>query len=441
MHRSVPAASALLACLVVLSSTVATAQTGARSCVAPTGGDDTALLQAQLDRCSGAGPGCSVRLCSGVFRTGILRVRDFRGTLRGAGASATTLRALPELPVNTNATGFLRDDPFAPGSDPWPYLLQFVEGRATIQDLGILIPDPPDPQRPTSGWFLLEDLGPFFELRGAILLTGRERVDFEVRRVRVEAEADALSLLETTAFGGVEFAGLLFDPAADPSFPVFPARGSFRMSDSELVGMASGTPMSELAQSLAIVSQNRYRTALAVDVIDVDHSQVAILSNRWQVSMRGVQVIQNLDGAPSLASGIWVDGNFGVLSPFFAGTGDGIAFQDPIDASPSPGESVLWATRNRLEQRDGAGPAASGITAVGAADLRLLDNRLKGAVGVGIRVDVTRGCLVAGNSTSGLSTGTGPDVHLGPGTQGCTARVGRDDLVLDQGAGNRVIRR
>jgi hypothetical protein len=441
MQRSVPAASTLAACLVVLVSATAFAQPRSSSCVAPTGGDDTALLQAALDRCSGRGPGCSVELCRGVFQTGILRVRDFRGTLRGAGQNATTLRAHPELPVNPNPTGFFRDDPFSADADPWPYLLQFVEGRATIQDLGILIPRPPDPSRPTSGWFLLEGLGPIFELRGAILLTGRERVDFEVRRVRVRAEADALSLLDTTAFGGIEFAGLLFDPAADPTFPVFPARGLFRVSDSELVGMASGTPMSELSEALAIVRRNRYDTQLAVDVIDVDHSRIGILQNRWQVSVRGVQVIQNLDGAPSGASGIWVDENVGVVSPLFAGVGNGIAFQDPLGGSTVPGTSVLWATRNRLEQRGGLGPAESGITADGAGELKILDNRVRGEVTEGISVDVTQGCLVAGNSMRGLSTGAGPDLHLGPGTAGCTARVGRDDLVLDEGTGNRVIRR
>ncbi len=440
MQRTVPAVWSLVACLVLLASTTATAQPGP-ACVAPTGGDDTALLQAQLDRCSGGRPNCTVRLCSGVFNTGILRVRNFRGTLRGAGPTATTLRALPALPVNANSSGFFRDDPFSADADPWPYLLQFVEGRATIQDLGILIPAPSDPSRPTSGWFLLPDLGPFFELRGAVLLTGRERVDFEVRRVRVEAEADALSDLATTAFGGVEFAGLLFDPAADPSFPVFPARGTYRVSDSELVGMASGTPMNELAQAQCIVSRNRYRTSVAVDIIDVDRSQIGVLANRWQVSMRGVQVIQNLDGAPSQESGILVQDNFGVVAPFFAGVGDGIAFQDPIDAATAPGNTVLWAMGNRLEQRGGAGPAASGITAVGAANLRLLDNRLRGEVGVGIRVDVTSDCRVASNSFRPLSTGTGPDLHLGAHTTGCVARVGRDDLVLDEGTGNRVIRR
>ena len=110
--------------------------------------------QSALEGCSRATTAdCNVALCAGVFQTGILRVSDFRGTLRGAGPRATILRALPDLPVNPASAGFFRDDPFDPDTDPWPYLLQFMEGRATIRDVGIQIPDPPDPSRPTSGWF------------------------------------------------------------------------------------------------------------------------------------------------------------------------------------------------------------------------------------------------------------------------------------------------
>ena len=238
MQRTVPAVWSLVACLVLLASTTATAQPGP-ACVAPTGGDDTALLQAQLDRCSGGRPNCTVRLCSGVFNTGILRVRNFRGTLRGAGPTATTLRALPALPVNANSSGFFRDDPFSADADPWPYLLQFVEGRATIQDLGILIPAPSDPSRPTSGWFLLPDLGPFFELRGAVLLTGRERVDFEVRRVRVEAEADALSDLATTAFGGDCFSD---SSSISTAFSIDGSRPAWMASGRSITSTSGATP-------------------------------------------------------------------------------------------------------------------------------------------------------------------------------------------------------
>jgi hypothetical protein len=366
MHRTVRHAPLLVVCLALLAGHAAAQP--APPCVAPTGGDDTARLQSALASCSRATTAdCSVALCAGVFHTGILRVEDFRGTLRGAGPTATTLRALPDLPVNPASAGFFRDDPFDSGTDPWPYLLQFVEGRATIRDLGIQIPDPPDSSRPTSGWFLLEGFGPFFELRGALLITGRNQVEFDLLRVRVEAEPDALSEVATTAFGGVEFAGLLFDERGLEPFPVLPAQGSFRLTDSEIVGVAGGSMISELDQATVTVARNRYRSGVAIDVIDANRSQVTLRSNQWQASLRGVQVIQNLDGAPSEASNFMVDGNQGTVATFLSGAGDGISFQDPIDASPVPGGSTLLAMRNRLQMMNGAARPRAGSPRAGPA--------------------------------------------------------------------------
>lgn len=442
MHRIAKAATAvslpwLVALAVAGAPEAAIAQP--RSCLAPSGGEDTAALQAALETCSGATRPCSVRLCAGVFETGILRVRDFRGTLRGAGARATVLRAKADLEVSANTQGFFRDEPF--GSEPWPYLVQFVEGRAAIRDLGILIPAPPAGSRPTTGWTLLEGFDPSFELRGALLLTGRDPVDFEVSRVRVKAERDPASELETTAFHGIELGGLLFNPADTGGFPVFPGRGSFEVTDSQVAGVLNGTPIGEIAGARVRVAHNRFRSAVAVDLIDADRSQVAIVSNRWDVSYRGVQVRQNLDGSPSRASGILVDDNEGSLTPFAPGVGDGIAFQDPFDASPDPGGSVLWATRNRLTLGKANGRAASGITAVGSARLKIAGNRLSGKAALGIDVDVAEGCLVLGNSVRDLDTAGGPDLRLGSNTSDCLAVVGKHDLVQDDGSNNRVIRR
>ncbi|HEY8231596.1 MAG TPA: hypothetical protein VIJ10_02935, partial [Vicinamibacteria bacterium] len=92
MHRTVRYLPLFVVCLALFAGHAA-AQV---LCLAPTGGDDTARLQNALATCSRATTAdCSVVLCAGVFQTGILRVEDFRGTLRGAGPLATTLRALP----------------------------------------------------------------------------------------------------------------------------------------------------------------------------------------------------------------------------------------------------------------------------------------------------------------------------------------------------------
>ncbi len=375
-------------------------------------------------------------LCSGVFRTGILRVRDFRGTLRGEGARETVLRAFPELPVS-DRPGFFRDDPF---DAAWPYLLQFFEGAARIRDLGISVPTPPEGSRPTTGWSLFEGEEPLMELRGAMLLSGRGPVDFEVRDVRVVAEPDPASELATTTFNGVEFGGLLHDPSGTEPFPVFPLRGRYRVTESDFEGVLSGTPLAELAGANVLVARNRYRSTVAVDVIDTDRSQVSILENRWTVSYRGVQVLQNLDGSPSRESTFRVDDNRGTLLPFLPGIGDGLFFQDPFDASPEPGVTTLRATRNHWRLGDAKRPAASGITTAGAARLRLVGNRLSGTAGVGLEVTTTEGCRIRDNSMRRLETAPGPDLHLGAATSDCLAFVSADDLVVDDGTANQVIR-
>jgi hypothetical protein len=424
--------------LLLLSLAPAGAQGRSHACLAPSGDDDTAALQQALDRCSGAKGPCAVTLCSGVFHTGILRVRDFRGALRGAGPDRTVLRALPDLPVSEDPRDFFRDDPFLPGH-AWPYLVQFVGGAGTIEDLAVLVPAPPPGSSPTTGWSLGND-GPIFELRGAVLVTGRADVDFEVRHVRVRAE-DPGTDLGSTAFGGVEFAGLLFNPDDPGEFPVFPARGRLEVTDSTFEGVLTGTPLAELSRARVLVARNRYRSTVAAEVIDADRSSIAVLANRWTVSYRGVQVRQNLDGPPSRASRIAVGENRGSVEPLFPGFGDAVSFQDPAGASSEPGSTALRVRGNAWELGHGDAAAASAVTTAGAGWLEIAANRLAGRAGTGIDVDATSGCRVRANATERLETGPGPDLHLAAGTSDCVAVVAPDDTVVDEGSANRVIRR
>jgi hypothetical protein len=443
MNRITKARSSVLPWLAVAAVLLgeagsAAAQGRHRACLAPSGDDDTAALQAALDRCSSAKRPCTVTLCAGTFHTGILRVRDFRGTLRGRGPERTVLRAFPDLPVSDDPRDFFRTDPFE-GDKPWPYLVQFIEGRGRVQDLGILVPAPPD-SHPTTGWYLLDD-GPIDELRGALLFSGRRPGDFEVRDVRVVAE-DPGTDLGTTTFNGVEFGGLVYNPDDPGDFRVFPARGRLRVTDSTFDGVLVGAALAEVAATEVLVARNRYRSAVAVDVIDADRSRITVLGNRFVASVRGVQVRQNLDGAPSLASEVRVEANRGEVQPLFPGFGDGLSFVDPAgDASPDPGGTALRVAGNRWTVGNADGAAASGITATGAARLRLTGNRLAGRVASSLEVDATSGCRAWGNALETLDTGAGPDLHLGHDTSDCFAVVAPDDVVVDEGVANRVIRR
>jgi hypothetical protein len=443
MHRTVTkgilsvvmslAASAILA-------SPADAHRRPAGCLAPNGTDDTAALQSALDRCQGATRGCVVSLCGGVFRISPVRVGDFRGVLRGAGRDRTVIRARPNLTVNDNPFGYWRDDPLDPDLEPWPHLLQFIEGRAEIRDLAVEIPSPESDERPTSGW----NDGWFWrsELAGAFLLTGRDPVHFDVKRVRITAGPDPHPDSEsgTTLLSGIHFQGLLFNPDDTSDYPVYPVRGRFHVSDSEFAGMLSGTPLWELADAKVTVARNRYRSILGMDVLDTTRSRVAIYGNHWDVDFVGAEVILNIDGEPSRANTFLIVHNHGSIGTLLS-FASGLFFWDPGTLEGDPGSSSVVLAGNRLTVGVEGNPAESGLEAWGAGRLAVYGNALRGWVRTGIRIDDTTGCRVFGNTLRNLETGAGPDLDLGPGTGECVAVVGQDDVVIDHGTANQIFRR
>lgn len=136
---------ALLVAGLLASSLAAPAAVVARSgsavrVVPPTGGDDTAAIQAALDWCVAQGPGCTVQLQAGTYHTSQLVTYDFRGTFKGAGAGLTTIEAVKNALVNW-------PDPYAQGQClpdlidcRWPTLIIFVNGTIEVSDLALDFP-------------------------------------------------------------------------------------------------------------------------------------------------------------------------------------------------------------------------------------------------------------------------------------------------------------
>jgi hypothetical protein len=411
-----------------------------QACLAPDGTDNTAQVESALKRCSGARRGCVVSLCEGTFRIAPVRVENFRGVLRGAGREKTFLQALPNLEVNDNPFGYFLDDPFDEDLAPWPVLVQFIGGKGRLHDFTVEIPSPPSGERPTQGW--LDGL--IYELDGAILITGRESVDFEVKRVGVVAGDDLLSEIRTTLLNGISFEGRLFnreDPDQD-GYPVFPLRGRFRLTESKLVGMLSGSSAAELLRARVTVANNDYRSGFAMFVQDADRSHVRILGNRWETQYSGLQVFLNFDGRLSERNSFLVYGNQGTTDVAFPdwlgfGVGHGVVFIDPWVETREPGGSVVSLARNELSVRTVAGPALSGIDVSGAGRLWTWKNVVRGQASLGgINVDRTSGCWLARNA---LGTTGGPDLALGPDTRRCLAVVDHGDRVVDQGTGNWIL--
>lgn len=430
MTRGVLWVVASLAALAIAAPGKAEAQ-----CLSPNGTDDTAAIQSALSACSGAVGSCGVNLCGGTFRIAPVRVADFRGVVQGAGRDATIIEALPELEVNDNPDDYYLDDPFDPALAPWPILLQFFGGEGTIQDLTVHIPTPAPGQRPTTGW--LGDM--IFELDVAILITGVDPVDYEVTRIRVSAGDDPLSLFDTTLLNGVFFQGRVFDPTDPGTYPVFPVRGSFSLSDSDFVGMVSGSPVAETDGATASIRDNTYETDFALHVQDGNRSRLWLVNNTWNTTFGGVQILMNVDGDLSEGNSIIAFGNQGTTLVPLADWGTGFQYVDPWDPSRTPGGTSLFLARNTFSVDTTSGPALAGIDAVGAGRLTAWSNVLRGRTSVaGINVDDTTGCRLLSNS---LGTSGATDLALGPGTSRCLALVSRSDVVVDQGVDNRIVRR
>ena len=111
--------------------------------VTPSGGDDTANIQAAFDDAIAAGPGSTVQLTPGQFYTNAILAENFYGTFLGAGMGLTKIDVLRGL------------DSGAPGvSSPYgPHLFTFVGGDAYISDLSFDI-TPYMPAEPWgAGWY------------------------------------------------------------------------------------------------------------------------------------------------------------------------------------------------------------------------------------------------------------------------------------------------
>ena len=152
-----------------------------------------------------------------------------------------------------------------------------------------------------------------------------------------------------------------------------------------------------------------------------------------------MQVLLNVDGEPSERNSILALGNRGSAVSPFEDFGMGVFFVDPWDLDREPGGTNLTLIHNELSVTGVSGPAVSGIDVLGARRLNAWRNTVRGETSLsGISVESTSGCKVISNS---LGTEGGPDLVLGAATSECLAIVGRDDVVLDLGTNNRILRR
>jgi len=97
--------------------------------VEPGGGDDTPAFLQAFDDAKAAGPGSVVQLVEGEYQLGFIEVRDFCGTLKGAGKGKSIITAMNNLDLDPLIT-----------SGVFPALMKFLGGKVTICHLTLRTP-------------------------------------------------------------------------------------------------------------------------------------------------------------------------------------------------------------------------------------------------------------------------------------------------------------
>ena len=399
----------------------------------PNGSDDTANLQAALDRCVTHGPGCTVQLAAGRYLTGQLVAYNFRGTFRGRGRDKTIIEALPNLRVDS---WIAESDTYWPpdtNEHPWPSLMIFVDGDIRVSDLAIQITHVPatQPYDFAPGWQVAA-------LIDAIRFMGQRPTNATVERIAIEGREDSsdLSFWGFNLANGVTFAGEL-PTGSGISFDYYPIAGRLSVSASSFMSSGSGVYPAIVkdgrvtiggAPSAGNVFEN---VAVGMDLESLESSVIEVSHNR----VSGARYA----GAWAIA---WCCGflptrpsQFSIHDNTFRPAGesaDGIVL---VDDPAQPWIRALVSS-NTVEAQDiGNG----GISAYNTKGTTIWNNRVsgRGADAIGVW-NGTYGVVLA-NDVEDFRADSAQIVLDGTTTRSAVVCENPNDTVLNQGKDNRVI--
>jgi len=391
--------------------------------VMPSGGDDTANIQAAFDDAVAAGPGSVVELSSGQFYTNEIHVVGFNGSFVGDGESQTTVDVLRGL------------DPDAPGVGEPPILFWFLDSTVTVADLTIDI----TPFHPAEPW--INALGDVSTSVVAIWFEGTQ-TESSVERVAVRGHQGNLDGL-FNIFAGIGAQGNF--AARDPSLSA-----NLSVGGSTLEHIAYAFNTWGLTDGEVDVSGNRFDDCgVAIILEDAIDSVFTISRNRIRGSYWwGIVVLQGL-WIPIPAESQYLISHNRIEEN--AGIADGIGLEDRSRLNSGPKALGAVVQHNEISMDTSFG----GIYAIAVDGGQLLNNIVSGHMKLGIYLapyslfnptDSVPGWTLVGNNVENVvpSPGAMPwipstPIYLGPGTSDTTAVGGSNKAnVVDLGLNNHL---
>jgi Pectate lyase superfamily protein len=436
---------AITASLILLVPLTAGAAGATIRVAPPNRTDDTANIQSALDACVADGPGCTVQLAAGTYRTRQLVAYNFHGTFRGIATDRTTIEALPYLPVTVD---FLQ--PCQPNTTTclWPTLIIFVDGDISISDLSVHM-------TATNGTATAPQPGSgagATQIETGIRLMGQfSTTNVQIDRVEMEGRPDITSGFGYNVNNGIMFTGELSGTSANPlTLPCGAAggfyfvSGSYTVRNSSFKSMGDGVSQDGCVRSSHITIGGSPSTGntfedhiVGIDLESAENSVVQVsynVSSATGVSMWVIYWDPSIF-QPSKPSKYFIHDNKLFTTGQFA---DGIYL---LDQPPSLFiDAVVW--NNTIELQN---TLSEGIGVAYTKGTSVLNNSITGsdafdAIGLygSTLADVINNEVdgVALDSTVGIA-----QIFLDPGTsQDLVLCATPSDTLLNQGTDNIVIR-
>jgi hypothetical protein len=254
--------------------------------VKPNGHDDTANIQAALNKCTTGGPSCTVRLVKGTYYIAQITVYGFEGSFVGMGQGVTIIQALSDLP-SPAASPFWTAIPGS--SNLWPVLFTFVNGAFSISQMTITDPY----ENPTQG-YLLEG-ATHYALFSAILITGEQEAS---------ASIDHVTVIGTSgdAYGTNNFNGIVYGGDWLPSPGLSLISGTFSVTSS-VFDTVEGGPWAGAVEGATVTEC--YNTAINTPgwtyiVSDLYNSKATVCGNQGEAFMgaAAIAVAQDFEVPP-----------------------------------------------------------------------------------------------------------------------------------------------
>jgi parallel beta-helix repeat protein len=371
----------------------------------PSGGDDTALVQSALDQCIAHGPGCTVQLAAGTYKSKQLLAENFHGTFKGMGMDITTIQALTLL-GNPNPSAF-NDLPSA--SNPYPNLITFLEGDITVTDMTLKALE----INAVAGWrFHESDVEPLTYMWAILDFLGQSAMppmNVVVTRVATEGIYDESqpAFHHYSASAGIQFEA--YPTIETPTPGQLP--GTFLVSACRMMNTGQGVAAALLHKARVTVGGSPsegnlikncevglFPVDLDASTLDYSHNDVTVVGPLYAAGIGAFQVAYSSVETPS--SFTIQHNQFKVKGSY--GQGVWIVDYGPPSGLGKKGDFIVSNNTITIEP-SANGPAYAGIQTDFSVGTVISNNRIVGSGLFGISIEGDTQCMVKGNNVNGVT--------------------------------------